>query len=103
MPRKKGPTVGTGGHGKRRLQGRGPTPPAERRPGPPAQRKAAAAKRAAGRRGEGQPGDRGAGRGRRAAAGEDAVVGRNPVLEALQAGVPATRLYAAAGLEVDKR
>ena len=39
---------GTGGYGKRKLEGRGPTPPAEMRTGHPAQRRAAAqAKKAA--------------------------------------------------------
>ena len=51
------PRPGTGGYGKRRLEGKGPTPPAHMRPGHPAQRRAAA--EAAGRpqRG-GQPADR---------------------------------------------
>jgi 23S rRNA (guanosine2251-2'-O)-methyltransferase len=38
---------GTGGYGKRKLEGKGPTPPAELRPGHPAQRKAAAQARKA--------------------------------------------------------
>jgi 23S rRNA (guanosine2251-2'-O)-methyltransferase len=37
------PRPGTGGYGKRRLEGKGPTPPAHLRPGHPAQRRAAAA------------------------------------------------------------
>ena len=42
------PRPGTGGYGKRKLEGRGPTPPAEMRTGHPAQRRAAAqAKKAA--------------------------------------------------------
>ena len=41
---KKGMVVGSGGKRRRALEGRGPTPPAERRPGHP---KAAAAKRSA--------------------------------------------------------
>lgn len=92
MTRKKGATAGSGGQGKRRLQGRGPTPPAERRPGHPAARRAAAARRA------GPP--QGRGRGEES---EDAVAGRNAVLEALRAEVPATGLYVASGLEFDKR
>src|SRR5580704_10902345 len=36
------PRPGTGGYGKRKLEGRGPTPPADMRPGHPAQRRAAA-------------------------------------------------------------
>ena len=42
------PRPGTGGYGKRKLEGKGPTPPAEMRTGHPAQRRAAAqAKKAA--------------------------------------------------------
>lgn len=37
------PRPGTGGYGRRRLEGKGPTPPAEMRPGHPAQRRAAQA------------------------------------------------------------
>src|SRR5580700_8422338 len=36
------PRPGTGGYGKRKLEGKGPTPPAAMRPGHPAQRRAAA-------------------------------------------------------------
>src|SRR6185437_7632887 len=39
------PRPGTGGYGKRRLEGKGPTPPAHLRPGHPAQRRTAAAAR----------------------------------------------------------
>src|SRR5215467_8064161 len=41
------PRPGTGGYGKHRLEGKGPTPPAEMRPGHPAQRAAARAAKAA--------------------------------------------------------
>jgi 23S rRNA (guanosine2251-2'-O)-methyltransferase len=37
------PRPGTGGQGRRRLEGKGPTPPATERPGHPAQKRAAAA------------------------------------------------------------
>ncbi|HEY5362229.1 MAG TPA: 23S rRNA (guanosine(2251)-2'-O)-methyltransferase RlmB [Streptosporangiaceae bacterium] len=43
------PRPGTGGYGKRKLEGKGPTPPASMRPGHPAQRRAAAQARAAAR------------------------------------------------------
>jgi 23S rRNA (guanosine2251-2'-O)-methyltransferase len=43
------PRAGTGGYGKRKLEGKGPTPPAALRPGHPAQRRAAAQARAAAR------------------------------------------------------
>ena len=48
---KKGkPRPGTGGYGRRALEGKGPTPPAAMRPGHPAQRRAAAAAAAGSRR-----------------------------------------------------
>src|SRR5262249_41301500 len=54
------PRVGTGGKGRRQLEGKGPTPPAHMRPGHPAQRRAEAAARGATTRGgtrrAGQPG-----------------------------------------------
>ncbi|HVV76580.1 MAG TPA: 23S rRNA (guanosine(2251)-2'-O)-methyltransferase RlmB [Mycobacteriales bacterium] len=102
MVSRKGPSKGTGGHGRRKLEGRGPTPKAEDREKHPAARRArAAAKRAANER---QPGPRGsgstAGRGR---AAEDVVAGRNAVVEALRAAVPATTLHVAPGLDRDDR
>ncbi len=140
------PRPGTGGYGKRRLEGKGPTPPAHLRPGHPAQRRAAAAGRgetatgdarkgaaagsrgraAAGRSADGGPGGRapagdlagGRARGQRAAgdfpggrargqraAGDapEVVAGRNAVLEALRAAVPATALYASPRLDADDR
>jgi 23S rRNA (guanosine2251-2'-O)-methyltransferase len=146
------PRPGTGGYGKKKLQGRGPTPPAEERTGHPAARKAAAKARkaaqggapgnaatgpgkavtgragaggrpadarTAGRAGDartaGRPGDargrttasggrspeirtRGAGSG-----GAELVAGRNPVLEALHARVPATALHVGPRLDEDER
>lgn len=87
---KKGATIGSGGQARRALKGRGPTPKAEVRTGHPAQRRAAAmAKKEASRR---------------AAAGTpELLVGRNPVVEALRAEVPATALYVALGVELDDR
>lgn len=101
MAPKKGPSKGTGGHGKRRLEGKGPTPPARERTGHPAQRRAAAAERAAARQGGGR-GERPS-RSSGAAPAEEVVVGRNPVVEALRARVPAVALYLATGLESDAR
>jgi 23S rRNA (guanosine2251-2'-O)-methyltransferase len=43
------PRAGTGGYGKRKLEGKGPTPKAEMRPGHPKQRRAAAQAKAAAR------------------------------------------------------
>src|SRR5262245_65887725 len=62
------PRVGTGGKGRRRLEGKGPTPPAHMRPGHPAQRRAEAAARGATARG-------GARRAGRLGSGDEA---RNP-------------------------
>lgn len=95
MATKKGAGKGTGGHGRRRLEGKGPTPPAKERTGHPAQRRAAAAARRSG------GGARGA-RGRRDER-PDVVVGRNPVVEALRARVPATAMYVLASIDTDDR
>lgn len=100
MAGKKGPSKGTGGHGRRRLEGRGPTPAARERPGHPAQRAArAAAKRAE----AGRAARPGGARSRRTSAGDDVVAGRNAVVEALRAAVPAKTLYVAVGLDRDTR
>jgi 23S rRNA (guanosine2251-2'-O)-methyltransferase len=110
------PRPGTGGYGRRRLEGKGPTPPAHMRPGHPAQRRAAAqaAAKSSGRRGGRQPADenRPAGSSRAGAAAERArgagdaaevVAGRNSVLESLRARVPASALYAGPRLDSDPR
>jgi len=145
------PRPGTGGYGKRKLEGKGPTPPAEMRPGHPAQRRASAqAKKAAqgkssgssGRGGapggtDGAPGwsarsaptssasarssrasasqagasrasGRGGGRGTGQARGAgssvaELVAGRNSVLEALRAHVPASALHVGPRLDSDER
>jgi 23S rRNA (guanosine2251-2'-O)-methyltransferase len=144
------PRPGTGGYGKRKLEGKGPTPPAEQRPGHPAQRRAAAQAKKAGpgkpgadnagpgsarsapgrvaparagtgraapeRTGTARPGTgRGPGRGQPTARGTESrargagsggpelVAGRNPVLEALRAAVPATALHVGPRLDEDER
>jgi 23S rRNA (guanosine2251-2'-O)-methyltransferase len=84
---KKGALVGSGGQSRRALKGKGPTPKAEERKGHPAARRAAAAAR----------------RGSRPQPGPELLVGRNPVVEALRAKVPATALYVALGIESDER
>jgi 23S rRNA (guanosine2251-2'-O)-methyltransferase len=85
---KKSPTVGSGGQRRRGLEGRGPTPPAHMRPNHPA------AKRSS------QPQQR---RPAKRTDETETVLGRNPVLECLRAGVPATALYVALGTEADER
>lgn len=96
---KKGAVIGSGGQPRRGLTGRGPTPPAEVRKGHPAARRNAAAGSAGGGR---DAGGRGAA-GRRDRDMPETVVGRNPVVEALRAGVPATALYVAQGMSADER
>ena len=97
---KKGPQKGTGGHGRRKLAGKGPTPKAEERPGHPAYRKArSAAKRATARGDQPAPRRRSGG----APPADEVVVGRNAVAEAMRAGVPAVAVYVAVGVERDER
>jgi 23S rRNA (guanosine2251-2'-O)-methyltransferase len=84
---KKGPTVGSGGQGRRGLEGRGPTPPAHLRPNHPAAKRTQSQQRRPAKRTD----------------ETETVLGRNPVLECLRAGVPATALYVALGTEADER
>ncbi|MCA1569505.1 MAG: 23S rRNA (guanosine(2251)-2'-O)-methyltransferase RlmB [Chloroflexi bacterium] len=90
---KKGAVVGSGGQKSKGLQGRKATPPAEQRPGHPAARRAAAAVRAEGATSRRRPD----------AEASETVLGRNPVLECLRAGVPATALHVALGIDADDR
>ena len=93
---KKGAVVGSGGQSRRGIKAKGPTPPAAERTGHPAARRAAsAARREATPQGKPQRRDRGD--------LPETVVGRNPVVEALRAGVPAMALYVAQGISVDER
>lgn len=105
---KKGAVKGTGGHGRQALEGRGPTPKAEDRP----YHKAYKAKKAAAagvkpkteartsRKGEFVAGR--SGMGARAISGE-VLSGRNSVIEALKAKIPATALFIAQRIEMDDR
>ena len=118
------PRPGTGGYGKRKLEGKGPTPPAELRPGHPAQRRAAgqakraaqagaaqagASQRGASQRGASQGGasqvraPRSGPRGQAGGTAPELVAGRNSVLEALRAHVPATALHVGPRLDSDER
>lgn len=122
--------VGTGGHGRQALEGRGPTPKAEDRPYHPKAKAKARAERT------GRAGGRGAGRGaggrdgsyrdgnyrdggyrdggyaKRSGSGRkpaakrssgEVVSGRNPVVEALRAKVPAEAFYMASNIDSDDR
>lgn len=82
--RKKGPTKGSGGQGRRKLAGKGPTPRASDRTWhknyrPPTKQK------------------------KPTRTTTDAVAGRNPVVEALEAEIPASTLYVSVGIEMDDR
>lgn len=93
-----GRKVGSGGQRKRGLEGRGPTPKAEDR----TYHKAYKAKQAAsGGRKPATRSPRASSHG--AGAGADWVVGRNPVLEAMTAGLPIKTAYVAEGAERDDR
>jgi 23S rRNA (guanosine2251-2'-O)-methyltransferase len=103
------PRPGTGGYGKRRLEGKGPTPPAHLRPGHPAQRRAAAAAPGAGRnaaRGDlpsPGPDGRPAARQRGSGTAAEVIAGRNAVLESLRAPVPVIALHVGPRLDADQR
>jgi 23S rRNA (guanosine2251-2'-O)-methyltransferase len=99
---KKRPTAGTGGHGRKALEGKGPTPKAEDRVYHQAHKRKQAAERLAAKRGETTP-RKPQQTARRKAAGDELVTGRNAVLEALRAKVPATTLYLASRAELDDR
>ncbi|GAA2983747.1 23S rRNA (guanosine2251-2'-O)-methyltransferase [Microbacterium terrae] len=102
----KGPTKGSGGKNKRSLEGRGPTPKAEDRAWHPAGKRKAAAERYAAAGGKGKPGGSQGGSRPRAAKKDDdteTVTGRNSVLEALRAKIPATAFYIAQRVEMDDR
>ncbi|HKT04505.1 MAG TPA: 23S rRNA (guanosine(2251)-2'-O)-methyltransferase RlmB [Rugosimonospora sp.] len=130
---KKGASVGSGGNRRSGLKGRGRTLPADERPWHKAysgdeplpertawkqekERRAAAAEGRAPK--VGQPGKKQTAKGtggrsgprvapgRKSAPAKDApelLVGRNPVVEALRAHVPATALYAVQGIGIDER
>jgi 23S rRNA (guanosine2251-2'-O)-methyltransferase len=107
---KKGPTTGSGGNNKRRLEGKGPTPKAEDRPyHAAAKRKKAAEKKDGKRTGTSSPRAGAAPRagasprGRSEKPKGEIVSGRNAVLEALRENVPATELIVARSIDVDDR
>ncbi len=99
---KKGPTVGTGGHGRKALEGKGPTPKAEDRPYHKAHKNKQLAERSAAKR-PGAPRNAGARSGPKGRATEEVVTGRNSVVEALRAGIPAKALHVAIRIEMDDR
>lgn len=95
---KKGATVGSGGQRRKGLEGKGPTPKAEDRPYHAAHKRKAAAERAKTKTPQrGKPQRRGGDR------THEVVTGRNAVVEALRAGVPATTVWVASRIDADDR
>ncbi|MCW2605959.1 MAG: tRNA/RRNA methyltransferase [Frankiales bacterium] len=97
---RKGAAMGSGGQGKQALEGRKPTPPAELRKNHPKARAVAfAAKRAA----QAPPRPPRMPKSRTGPDAPETVVGRNVVVEALRARIPASALHVALGMDVDER
>ena len=97
---KKGAQVGTGGHSRRRLEGKGPTPKAEDRTYHPAhkrraRREAREAQEAAIARARAKSSIR-------VPAGHELIAGRNPVAEAARAGVPIERVFVLDNVKDDR-
>lgn len=88
---KKGAVVGSGGQRRAALKGKGPTPKAVDRPHHPAARRARK-----------RPTGDAPSTSRRRAAGS-VLMGRNPVVEALRAGIPASALYVQSRVDADDR
>lgn len=89
---KKGAQVGSGGQRRRGLEGKGPTPKAADRPNHKAYAGGKSATRPTARGGQ-----------RRSKASSEVVAGRNSVVEALRADVPASTMYVAGRIESDDR
>jgi 23S rRNA (guanosine2251-2'-O)-methyltransferase len=107
---RKGPQVGSGGQGRQALEGKKPTPKAEDRPYHPAGKRKAAQERfvaAGGQRGKasssGAPQRQQRSNKPKQSDDIEVVTGRNSVLEALRANIPATALYIATRIEYDDR
>lgn len=94
----KGKSVGTGGHGRQALEGKGPTPKAEDRPYHKAYKAKQLRERAAAKRPQKPQRPSGP-----VQSDAELVTGRNSVLEALRTKIPATTLYIAARTEFDDR
>jgi len=92
---KEGAVVGSGGQRRRGLKGKGPTPRAKDRPyHPAAKRERAAAKRASD----------GARKSSKSSRGDSStLMGRNAIVEALRAGIPAKALYVQMKSDTDDR
>ncbi len=94
---KKGQTVGSGGQRRRGLEAKGATPKAVDRTYHQAHKRAKAAARSTATGGGRTP------RGKTLTEQPEYVLGRNPVVECLRAGVPATALYVVLSSDADER
>lgn len=97
---KKGPTVGSGGKNRRRLEGKGPTPKAEDRVYHPAHRRKLEAQARAAQAERRAPKLRGV---LQLEEDHELIAGRNAVVEAVRAGVPLKRVFMAGALASDER
>ncbi|MFI6293475.1 23S rRNA (guanosine(2251)-2'-O)-methyltransferase RlmB [Nonomuraea sp. NPDC050790] len=97
--KKKGPAKGTGGQKRRSLEGKGATPPAHMRHW----FKDKSREERIARESKGGASSRQPARQRRSEDAPEYIGGRNPVLEAMLAGVPASALYVAQRMENDDR
>lgn len=95
---KKQTGTGTGGYGRKTLEGKGPTPKAEERSYHPAYKRKQAAERAEAAKPKSH-----APRSNRSGSAEEVIAGRNSVLEALRANVPVEVLFLFHRLENDDR
>lgn len=96
---RKGPLVGSGGQRRQGLEGKKPTPKASERTGHSASRRASSAAR----RTADVPARSVRGGPRTRKDGTELVYGRNPVVEALRAGVPGVALYVQQFVDSDDR
>lgn len=99
---KKPRAVGSGGVRRRALEGKGPTPKAEDRPAHVAAKRA----KSAAKKQQSKPvrgGQRPSPRGRTTKDGGEIILGRNPVLESLRTGLPASALHLMETADMDDR
>ena len=101
---KKPATTGTGGHGRKALEGKGPTPKAEDRSWHPAGKRKIAKDRLDSAKSRFGPSPAPQKRTVRPISVEaEMVTGRNSVIEALRAKIPATTLHIATKIDMDDR
>lgn len=100
---KKGPTAGSGGNNRRRLEGKGPTPKAEDRVYHPAHKRKLAIEAAARQEQAKRARANWLRPGLALAPGHELIAGRNPVLEAVRSGIPLTRVFVSGGVASDER